>query len=62
LFQKKYEKISRDEKLSGRPAPNYTFVYPISEISTIEADHIGLDLRKDYDEQMKAKEDRRLNK
>jgi hypothetical protein len=60
LFQKKYEKISRSEKLAGRPAPNYTFVYPISEISTIEADHIGLDLRKDYDEQMKAKEDRRL--
>jgi hypothetical protein len=60
LFQKKYEKISRSEELNKRPAPNYTFVYPISEISTIEADHIGLDLRKDYDEQMKAKEDKKL--
>ena len=60
LFEKKYETISRDERLAGRPAPNYNFIYPIGEIATVEADHIGLDLTKDYDEQMKEKEERRL--
>jgi hypothetical protein len=60
LFEKRYENISRQEKLAGRPNPNYNYVYPIGEIVKVESDHIGLDLRKDYDEQMKQKEERRL--
>jgi hypothetical protein len=59
LFEKKYEKISRDEKLSGRGEPNYDFIYPIDKFIDVEDEHYGLDLRKDYDEQMQK---RRKNK
>lgn len=59
LFEKKYENISRQERIAGRGAPSYNYVHPIGDLIKVQSDHIGLDLRKSYDEQMREKEEQR---
>jgi hypothetical protein len=54
-FEKRYDTALRESRLSGTEAPNYNYVYPISELENVMANHIGLDLTKSYEENMKIK-------
>jgi hypothetical protein len=54
-FEKRYETARRDSKLNNEPAPNYSYVYPIGKLESVKANHIGLDLNKSYEENMKIK-------
>jgi len=54
-FEKRYETARRDSKLNNRPAPSYSYVYPIGKLESVKANHIGLDLNLSYEENMKIK-------
>tara|TARA_X000001382_G_scaffold32489_1_gene21319 strand:+ start:1867 stop:6405 length:4539 start_codon:yes stop_codon:yes gene_type:complete len=56
LFEDRYKRALRDTQKQNRPAPNYTYVYPIAELEKVMANHQGLDLTKSYQENMKEKE------
>ena len=56
-FEKRYETARREAELNNRPLPDYNYVYPIGKLETVMANHIGLDLTKTYDENMKIKEE-----
>ena len=46
----------KNTQKQNRPAPNYTYVYPIAELEKVMANHQGLDLTKSYQQNMKEKE------
>tara|TARA_Y100001963_G_scaffold49976_1_gene70005 strand:+ start:8651 stop:13318 length:4668 start_codon:yes stop_codon:yes gene_type:complete len=56
-FEKRYETAKREAELNGRPLPDYNYVYPIGKLESVMANHIGLDLNKSYEENMKIKEE-----
>ena len=56
LFEDRYKRALRDTQKQNRPAPNYTYVYPIAELEKVMANHQGLDLTKSYQQNMKEKE------
>jgi hypothetical protein len=57
-FQKRYDTALRESELNGTPPPDFNYVFPITELEQVKIDHIGLDLNKSYEENMKIKEER----
>ena len=57
-FEKRYETARREAELNNRPLPDYNYVYPIGKLETVMANHIGLDLNKSYEENMRIKKER----
>jgi len=56
-FQKRYETALRDSEINGTPAPEFNYVFPITELEEVKVNHIGLDLTKSYEENMKIKKE-----
>jgi len=56
-FQKRYDTALRDSELNGTPAPEFNYVFPITELEEVKVNHIGLDLTKSYEENMKIKKE-----
>lgn len=56
-FQKRYETALRDSELNGTPPPEFNYVFPITELEEVKVNHIGLDLTKSYEENMKIKKE-----
>ena len=56
-FEKRYTTAQRDSKLNNRPAPNYSYVYPIAKLESVKSNHINLDLNLSYEENMKIKKE-----
>jgi hypothetical protein len=56
-FEKRYETAVREAEINGRPLPDYNYVFPIGKLEEVMGNHIGLDLNKSYDENMKIKEE-----
>ena len=54
-FQKRYETALRDSEINGTPAPEFNYVFPITELEEVKVNHIGLDLTKSYEENMEIK-------
>ena len=59
LFEDRYNKALRDTEKQGRPAPNYNFVVPITELEAVKNRNQGLDLNISYEENMKKREEQR---
>ena len=57
LFEDRYNKALRDTEKQGRPAPNYNFVVPITELEAVKNRNQGLDLNISYAENMKNRAD-----
>ena len=56
-FQKRYETALRDSEINGTPAPEFNYVFPITELEEVKVNHIGLDLTKSYEENMEIKKE-----
>lgn len=59
LFEKRYSTALRDSEINGTEAPNYNYVYPITELENVMINHLGLDLTKSYEENMKIKKEQK---
>ncbi len=55
LFEDRYQKALRDTEKQGRPAPNYNFVVPITELEAVKSRNYNLDLNVSYAENMRIK-------
>ena len=60
-FNKRYETALRDSQLNGTPPPEFNYVYPIKELVEVNINHMGLDLTKSYEENMKIKAERKAS-
>ena len=56
-FQKRYDAALRESELNGTPAPEFNYVFPIAELEEVKVNHMGLDLNKSYEENMKIKKE-----
>jgi len=56
-FQKRYDTALRDSEINGTPPPEFNYVFPITELEEVKVNHIGLDLTKSYEENMKIKKE-----
>ena len=58
-FNNRYQTALRQSKLNGTPPPEFSYVFPIKELTEVLNDHIGLDLNKTYQENMQIKAERK---
>jgi len=58
-FNTRYQTALRESKLNGTPPPEFSYVFPVKELTEVLNDHIGLDLNKTYQENMQIKAERK---
>ena len=56
-FQKRYDTALRESELNGTPAPEFNYVFPVTELEEVKVNHLGLDLNLTYEENMKIKKE-----
>jgi hypothetical protein len=61
LFDDKYDKIERTEKISGRNAPNYDRIAPLNRLDRVLDRHEGISLKRNYEDAI-LKRQKNLNR